>query len=425
MTIIRSSYTASEKIAVVELAQNTSLANAERVKGVSRSQISRWIKNIDKLKKAKSSNKRVGSGKSALYPEAEHQLKVWILELRKNGIAVSSVSIKSQMKYLLENEFSSNYPGAIEKFQASDKWFRGFLRRHDLALRRKTKISQKLPEQLSDKIIDFHKYIIKMRKKNNYDLGQIGNMDETPIFFDMVGNMTVDLKASKTVHVRTTGNEKNRFTCVLGILSNGVKLPPFVVFKGKRLPKNLPNGIFVYMNEKGWMNEELTKIWIDRVWGNRPNSFDQKSLLVMDSFEGHKTELVKESCRKSKCDLAIIPGGLTSVVQPLDVCVNKPFKDKLRNKWNQWMTCGSASLTKNGNLKRPDYGIMCQWIIDCWNEIPQSLVIESFKKCGISNLMDGSEDNFLYETEDEDNNNDEVVNIEDSSAEESDSEVNN
>ena len=47
-----------------------------------------------------------------------------------------------------------------------------------------------------------------MRKKNNYDLGQIGNMDETPIFFDMVGNMTVDLKASKTVHVRTTGNEK-------------------------------------------------------------------------------------------------------------------------------------------------------------------------------------------------------------------------
>ena len=41
--------------------------------------------------------------------------------------------------------------------------------------------------------------------------------------------------------------KKNRFTCVLGILSNGVKLPPFVVFKGKRLPKNLPNGIFVYI----------------------------------------------------------------------------------------------------------------------------------------------------------------------------------
>src|SRR6185369_10733521 len=141
MTIICSSYTASEKIAVVELAQNTSLANAEHVKGISRSQISQWIKNIDKLKKAKSSNKRVGSGKNALYPDAENRLKAWILELRQSGIAVNSVSIKAQMKYLLENEFFSNYPGAIEKFQASDKWFRGFLRRHDLALRRKTKIS--------------------------------------------------------------------------------------------------------------------------------------------------------------------------------------------------------------------------------------------------------------------------------------------
>ena len=210
MTIIRSSYTASEKIAVIELAQNTSIANAEHVKGISKTQISRWIKNIDKLKKAKSSNKRVGSGKSALYPDAENRLKAWILELRQSGIAVNSVSINAQMKYLLENESFSNYPGAIEKFQASDKWFCGFLRRHDLALRRKTKISQKFPEQLSDKIIDFHKYIIKMRKKNNYDLCQIGNMDETPIFFDMVGNMTVDLKASKTVYVRTTGNKKKQ-----------------------------------------------------------------------------------------------------------------------------------------------------------------------------------------------------------------------
>ena len=26
----------------------------------------------------------------------------------------------------------------------------------------------------------------------------------------------------------------------------------------------------------------------------------------------------------------LIPGGLTSVVQPLDVCLNKPFKDLIR-----------------------------------------------------------------------------------------------
>ena len=30
---------------------------------------------------------------------------------------------------------------------------------------------------------------------------------------------------------------------------------------------------------------------------------------------------------KRNIDVAVIPGGLTTVVQPLDECLNKPFKD--------------------------------------------------------------------------------------------------
>lgn len=36
-------------------------------------------------------------------------------------------------------------------------------------------------------------------------------MDETPVFFDMVGNTTIEIKGSKTVKIRTTGNDKNRY----------------------------------------------------------------------------------------------------------------------------------------------------------------------------------------------------------------------
>ncbi len=53
----------------------------------------------------------------------------------------------------------------------------------------------------------------------------------------------------------------------------------------------------------------------------------------MDSFEEHKTELVRRKCNIGNTHLAIIPGGLTSIVQPLDVCINKPFKERLREKW--------------------------------------------------------------------------------------------
>jgi len=45
----------------------------------------------------------------------------------------------------------------------------------------------------------------------------------------------------------TTGHEKDRFTVMLACLGNGTKLPPYVGFKQKTLPKDLvlPRGIHV------------------------------------------------------------------------------------------------------------------------------------------------------------------------------------
>ncbi|CAG8706548.1 21812_t:CDS:2 [Gigaspora rosea] len=65
-------------------------------------------------------------------------------------------------------------------------------------------------------------------------------MDETPVWFDMAGGLTMNPKGAKTVHIRTTGNDKNRFTVVLTCLANGKKLPPVIIFKGKVWPANTP-----------------------------------------------------------------------------------------------------------------------------------------------------------------------------------------
>jgi hypothetical protein len=34
-------------------------------------------------------------------------------------------------------------------------------------------------------------------------------MDETPVWFDMAGNFTIDQKGEKTVQICSTGNDKN------------------------------------------------------------------------------------------------------------------------------------------------------------------------------------------------------------------------
>lgn len=78
------------------------------------------------------------------------------------------------------------------------------------------------------------------------------------------------------------------------------------------------------------MNEDEMNWWVENVWTQRARrTSNPRSLLVLDSFSGHRTEVVKRRFDEKNTDLAIIPGGLTSRLQPLDVSLNKSFKAKV------------------------------------------------------------------------------------------------
>ena len=69
--------------------------------------------------------------------------------------------------------------------------------------------------------------------------------------------------------------------------------------------------------------------------------------------------------KRTKTDLAVIPGGLTSIVQPLDVCLDKPFKDLIRIEWNKWLMEGEKTFTKGGNMRPAPFELLCEWVIRC------------------------------------------------------------
>ena len=50
------------------------------------------------------------------------------------------------------------------------------------------------------------------------------------------------------------------------------------------------------------------------------------ALLCLDTLSGHLTEEVKKAFQKCRTKLLLIPGGCTSILQPLDISINKPFK---------------------------------------------------------------------------------------------------
>ena len=45
---------------------------------------------------------------------------------------------------------------------------------------------------------------------------------------------------------------------------------------------------------------------------------------------------------------------------------------------------------------------VARWVSAAWKAIPESIIVIPFKKCCISNALDGSEDDILWEDDDED-----------------------
>jgi hypothetical protein len=273
-----------------------------------------------------------------------------------------------------------------------------------LVLRHRT-ICQKLPKDFEQKLLNYQRYITNLRKTGNFLMGQIANADETAIYLDMPPNYTLEKKGVKQVLLKTTGCEKLRLTVMLAATADGRKLPPLLILKRKTLPKSeaFPKDIIVRAQEKGWMAEQLMLEWLKMVWSRRSGAFlNQPSMLILDAFKGHVTDSVKDQLRKMKTELVVIPGGMTSVLQPMDVSINKPFKDRLSQQYLTWIADPARELTETGKIKRAAPSEVARWLSAAWKAIPESIIVRSFKKCCISNALDGSEDDIVWEDDVED-----------------------
>ena len=207
-------------------------------------------------------NKKRG-GRSITYPKTiEDELLQWIYTMNDQHLPVSVKLLSKKAKLLItpyQPTFKANH-GCYEKF----------LQRNDLSLRKRTSLSQKLPQQLESKISTFYAQCGKAIKIGKYPLDLIGNMDETPLWFDIVPQRSIVKKGTKSLVIRTSGSEKIHLTVVLGVMADGNILPPMIIFKGKtdRTIRDLvvPEGFLVTTQEKAWMDEERMIMWLEEIW---------------------------------------------------------------------------------------------------------------------------------------------------------------
>ena len=177
--------------------------------------------------------------------------------------------------------------------------------------------------------------------------------------------------------------------------------------------ENIPPRVIIQFQSNSQMNNNLIVSYIDylnnlwvknKIWRN-------SSMLVYDSFKGHLEKSIKTKFHESRVDLAVIPGELTSICQPLDVMINKLFKDNLRREWYTWMASGGAEETAMGNLRRAKISDVCLWVKRSQEGISDEIIIESFKTYEIS--IDLNESDSDLEIIDKDDDSDNINNLDD------------
>lgn len=108
------------------------------------------------------------------------------------------------------------------------------MQRFFLSFRISTHVGQIIPTDALNKIKEFFKDLKVIRTLNVYTLNQIYNIDETPIFLNMVPKKTIHFKGKKTITIKTTNQEKVRASLLLTITAEGGKLPTLFFFKSKK-----------------------------------------------------------------------------------------------------------------------------------------------------------------------------------------------
>ncbi|CAG8778203.1 39294_t:CDS:2, partial [Gigaspora margarita] len=145
----RNSYTIKQKKEVVAYAKEYGRNEAARNFTLDSSMVGRWVTaSANWIDEVNQNSKSSGSGRKAFYLEAEKRLYEWIIEQRKKGLAVTYIIIRIKMMEILKDQDIS--VTLLLDFKASNRWIHGFMKRNQLALRRRTKVSQKLPEQTEE-----------------------------------------------------------------------------------------------------------------------------------------------------------------------------------------------------------------------------------------------------------------------------------
>ncbi|POM75070.1 hypothetical protein PHPALM_7874 [Phytophthora palmivora] len=307
--------------------------------------------------------------------EGEECIVQWINSLRGEGVPVSRLMLQLQAQQVASDE------GVADGvFSGSWCWQQGFLSRHGMSLRTKTRQGQKTPAAMDEAALKFWQDV--EQAKNELGVDKFYNADESGICFEYLPKQTVNNKGVNTVWVKCGGKDKERLTGMFLADSSGKQYDPFFVVKTEpsRDPKK---AVYNYVAQHGfgdalWKTMQAIQKNIDvQIYGNSSAWFNSGlSVAFLDYHFANRDEPNRYFC---------FPPGLTSVCQPADISWFRPLKERLRKRWVQHLSEQLQSF-RQGNtsdkfqLNSASRDDAIYWATAAWKYLGASVIQSGFKR---------------------------------------------
>lgn len=311
----------------------------------------------------------------ANHPRIVDTVKSLLTGIRRTGAEISLITARG----IMLGTILTQAPDILTKkfvdgstFRASDSFMRRWL--HDSmnwSRRKATQAAQKKPfnwEDLCEKSALRKAHLIK---EEDIPAELWVNSDQTQAVYAPGDKMTWAETGSKQVPVIGT-EEKRAITILVSVVSDGTVLPMQAIYSGKtdrsRPSKNAPkfNDLVdagFLLQESGtatyWSNIQTMKDFVNKILApyfnkkkaelNLPPS--QKSLWTIDVWSVHRSKEFRGWMKTTHPTIILdfVPGGCTSVAQPCDVGIQRPFKLSLKRSYHEDITADVVDQLKAGS----------------------------------------------------------------------------
>ena len=108
---------------------------------------------------------------------------------------------------------------------------------------------------------------------------------------------------------------------------------------------------------------------------------DVRPVLLLDSYRCHMMKSVVSKIQNLGVEVEHIPAGSTGLVQTIDVGIGKPLKNRVRQRWEEWMIeQGSDTPVFNP----PPRETLTSWILESLCSLHPQLVQNAWLRNGLS-----------------------------------------